>query len=125
MTRERRPLISIASALADLRKFPAEVQDLMGQALLDAQFGDTHPDAKPLKGFGGTTVMEIVDDYDGDTYRGIYTIRLRSGVYLLHAFQKKSHRGIKTDRHDINLIKRRLNAAINEDDRRMREGQTA
>ena len=83
---ERRPLIPIASALADLRKFPADVQDIMGQALLDAQYGDTHPDAKPLRGFGGTAVMEIVDDFDGDTYRAVYTVRLASGVYLLHAF---------------------------------------
>ena len=108
MTSVRRPFIPIASALADLRSFPHDVQDLRGQALLDAQYGDTHPDAKALKGFGGSTVMEIVDDFDGDTYRAIYTVRLKSGVYLLHAFQKKSHRGIKTDQHDIDLIRRRL-----------------
>jgi len=124
MNDERRALISIASALADLRKFPATVQDVMGQALLDAQYGDKHPDAKPLQGFGGAGVLEVVDDYDGDTYRAIYTVRLRSGVYLLHAFQKKSRRGSKMDQRDSDLIRRRLNAAIEEDARRTREGQT-
>lgn len=125
MDEERRSLIPVASALADLRKFPAPVQDVMGQALLDAQYGDKHPDAKPLQGFGGAGVLEIVDDYDGDAYRAIYTVRLRSGVYLLHAFQKKSRRGVKMDQHDGDLIRRRLNAAIEEDARRMKEGQTA
>lgn len=125
MDEERRPLISIASALADLRGFPREVQDVMGQALLDAQYGDKHPDAKPLHGFGGASVLEIVDHFDGDTYRAVYTVRLRSGIYLLHAFQKKSRHGAKTDKHDIELIRRRLNAAIEEDARRMKEGKTA
>jgi phage-related protein len=122
MGNERRDLIPIASALADLRDFPADVKDVMGQALLDAQYGDRHPAAKPLHGFGGAGVLEIVDDYDGDTYRAVYTVQLRSGVYLLHAFQKKARRGIKTDRHDSELIKRRLNAAIAEDARRIRKG---
>jgi phage-related protein len=125
MDEERRPLIPIASALADIRAFPAAVQDVMGQALLDAQYGDKHPDAKPLQGFGGAGVLEIVDDFDGDTYRAVYTVRLQSGVYLLHAFQKKSRRGIKTDQHDRELIRRRLNAAIEEDARRMKEGRRA
>jgi len=96
-----------------------------GQALLDAQYGDKHPAAKSLHGFGGASVREIVDDYDGETYRAVYTVRLRSGVYLLHAFQKKARRGIKTDQHDIELIKRRLNAAIKEDARRTKEGSLA
>ncbi len=124
MRRERRDLIPIASALDDLRAFPEDVKDVMGQALLDAQYGDKHPAAKPLHGFGGAGVLEIVDDYDGDTYQAIYTVRLRSGIYLLHAFQKKARRGIKTDRHDIELVKRRLNAAIEEDARRMEAGRS-
>jgi phage-related protein len=122
MSEERRPLLSVASALADLRKFPATAQDVMGQALLDAQYGDKHLNAKPLQGFGGAGVLEIADDFDGDTYRAIYTVWLRSDVYLLHAFQKKSRRGIKADRHDSELIRRRLNAAIEEDARRMKVG---
>jgi phage-related protein len=125
MSDERRPLISVASALDDLRAFPPSVQSSMGQARLDAQYGDTHPDAKPLRGFGDTAVMEIVDNFDGDPYRAVYTVRLASGVYLLHAFQKKSRSGIKTDQHNIELIRRRLRAAIEEDARRMKEGRTA
>ena len=78
----------------------------MGYALLLAQEGDKHPDAKPLTGLRG--VIEIVDDYDGDTFRAMYTVKLKKGVYVLHAFQKKSKKGIKTPKQDIDLIKDRL-----------------
>jgi len=124
MRDERRDLIPIASALDDLRAFPDDVKDVMGQALLDAQYGDKHPAAKPLHGFGSAGVLEIVDDDDGNTYRAIYTVRLRSGVYLLHAFQKKARRGSKTDHHDSELIRKRLSAAIAEDARRMKAGRS-
>lgn len=68
----------------------------MGQALWAAQLGKKHPDAKPLKGFTGAGVLEIVSDYDTDTYRGVYTVKLAGAVYVLHTFQKKSKRGIQT-----------------------------
>jgi phage-related protein len=67
-----------------------------------------HPDAKPLKGFGGATVLEAVDDFDGNTFRCVYAVRFAGVIYVLHAFQKKSKRGIATPRPDIELIKRRL-----------------
>jgi phage-related protein len=67
--------------------------------------------AKPLAGFGGAAVLEIVENYDGDTYRSVYTVRFADAVYVLHAFQKKSKPGIKTPKHEIDPIKQRLKAA--------------
>lgn len=83
----------------------------MGFALYEAQRGGRHPSAKPLVGFKGTGVLEIVDDYDGDTYRVVYTIRLGDCIYVLHAFQKKSHKGASTPKHEIDLIRQRLATA--------------
>lgn len=83
----------------------------MGFALYMAQIGRMHGSAKPLKGFGGAGVVEIVDDHQGDTYRAVYTVKFDSAVYVLHAFQKKSKKGIKTPQEEIELIKRRLKAA--------------
>ena len=81
------------------------------RALWDAQTGHKAPYAKPLKGFSGATVLEIVDDFDGDTYRAVYTVRFARVVYVLHAFQKKSKKGIVTPRAELDLITRRLRQA--------------
>lgn len=110
-TAQPKPLVWIGSTKKDLKTFPEEVQDLLGYALYLAQMGGKHPDSKPLKGFGGTGVLEIVDDYRGDTYRAVYAVKLREVVYALHAFQKKSTTGIATPKHDIDLIKQRLKQA--------------
>jgi phage-related protein len=83
----------------------------MGHALYAAQCGETDPGAKPLKGFGGAAVMEIVDRYDGDTFRAVYTTRLGDIVYVLHAFQKKSKSGIATPQRDIDIVRARLRDA--------------
>ncbi len=83
----------------------------MGQALYAAQMGDTDPAAKPLKGFGGTRVMEIVERHDKNTYRAVYTVQFEEAIYVLHAFQKKSKSGIATPQRDIELIRRRLTEA--------------
>jgi phage-related protein len=83
----------------------------MGFAINDAQNGDEHPRAKALKGFGGRSVIEVVDDEDGDTYRAVYTVRFAGMIYVLHAFQKKSKRGIGTPKREIELIKARLKVA--------------
>jgi phage-related protein len=107
-------VVWIGSAKADLSTFPEEVKDAIGYALYVAQQGDKHRDAKPLKGFGGAGVLEIVEDHDGDTYRAIYTVRLAGRVYVLHAFQKKSKRGIRTPKAEIALIKLRLKRAEQE-----------
>ncbi len=84
---------------------------LKDHALYVAQQGDTDPAAKPLKGFGGVNVMEIVAPFDGNTWRTVYTVRFRGFVYVLHAFQKKSKSGIATPKKDIDLIHQRLAAA--------------
>ena len=83
----------------------------MGFAINDAQNGEEHPRAKALKGFGGRSVLEVVDDEDGDTYRAVYTVRFAGVIYVLHAFQKKSKKGSETPKRDIELIKARLKLA--------------
>lgn len=90
---------------------PNDVKEVMGFAIFSAQSGEKHPAAKPLKGFGGAGVLEVVEDFDGDTYRAVYTVKFAGVVYVLHAFQKKSKRGSATPRHDIDLIKQRLRTA--------------
>ncbi len=109
---QRKPLFWVGSSRKELREFPEEVKDVMGHALDVAQLGGKHPDAKPLVGFGG--VLEVVDDFAGDTYRAVYTVRFAEAVYVLHAFQKKSKRGIKTPQRELNLIRERLKRAEQE-----------
>jgi phage-related protein len=101
-------VIFVASAQEDLRAFPDDVKQVMGFALYEAERGGKHPAAKPLKGFKGAGVLEIVDDHDGDTYRVVYTVRLEDELYVLHAFQKKSKKGIATPQPDLDLIAKRL-----------------
>lgn len=88
--------------------FPLEVRRDIGQALYTAQQGDRDPAARPLKGFGGVSVMEVVDRHDTDTYRAVYTTELAGRIYVLHAFQKKSKRGIATPKKEMDLIRTRL-----------------
>jgi phage-related protein len=108
----RRELFWVGTTLEDLRTFPEEVRLEMGYALHLAQLGEKSPDAKPLRGFQGAGVLEVVENHDGNTFRAVYTVRLESGVYALHAFQKKSHKGIATDQRDLELIKKRLSDAV-------------
>ncbi len=109
-----RPVAWIGSSKADLSAFPEEVKDSIGFALYVAQQGGKHRDAKPLRGFGGAGTLEIVDDFDGDTYRAVYTVRFAGRVYVLHVFQKKSKTGIKTPKAEVNLIQSRLKRAEEE-----------
>jgi phage-related protein len=108
--RPARPLEWVGSSRDDLKAFPDDVQDHIGFALYQAQLGAKHRDAKPLASLG-SGVMEVVSNFDTDTYRAVYTVRLRDAVYVLHAFQKKSKRGIATPKAEIELVKRRLKAA--------------
>lgn len=107
----KEPTEFIGSALADLREFPADVRKEIGHAIRLAELGDKHPDAKPLKGFGGAGVLEIVERYDGDTYRVVYTVKFAGVIYVLHAFQKKSKKGIATAKADLDLIRSRFKDA--------------
>jgi phage-related protein len=106
-----KPVVWIGSTRADLASFPEEVKDAIGYALYIAQRGEKHANAKPLHGFGGAGILEIVEDHAGDTYRAVYTVRLAGRIYALHAFQKKSRAGIRTPKPEIDLIKSRLKRA--------------
>jgi len=108
MNGSARPVIWVGSSRRNLRGFPREVRREIGQALFTAQQGETDPSANPLRGFGGGAVLEIVADQVGGTWRAVYTVRFREAIYVLHAFQKKSKRGIATPKKDIDLIRQRL-----------------
>jgi phage-related protein len=112
--RNLKPVRWIGSSLKDLRAFPAEVRREVGYVIYAAQKGGTDPSAKPMKGFPGASVMEIVTPFGGDTWRTVYTVRLKDVVYVLHAFQKKSKSGIATPKKEIDLIHRRLATAERE-----------
>jgi len=106
-----KPVYWMGSSLKDLKTFPCDVQHDVGFALYAAQCGEEHHSVKALRGFSGRTVLEIVAPHDGDTYRAVYTVRFEGCLYVLHAFQKKSKRGIATPQRDIDLIRRRLTDA--------------
>jgi len=106
-----KPVRWVGSSKQNLSGFPEDVRRRVGGALWEAQIGRKAPYAKPLKGFGDVAVLEIVDDFDGDTFRAVYTVRFANAVYVLHAFQKKSKRGIATPKAELDLIDRRLKRA--------------
>ena len=106
-----KPVLWIGSSYKDFRGFPEPVQDAMGYALYQAQIGRKHAGAKPLNGFGGAGVLEVVAGHVGDSFRAVYTVKFATAVYVLHAFQKKSKSGIKTPTEDMELIRHRLKAA--------------
>jgi phage-related protein len=120
-----KPVIWIGSTRADLSRFPEEVKDAIGYALYMAQRGEKHPDAKPLRGFGGAGIVEIVANHAGDAYRAVYTVRLPGRIYALHVFQKKSKSGIKTPKSEIELIKARLRRAEEEHARWLKDQKGA
>lgn len=111
MEGELKPVRWVGSSRKNLRAFPQQVRADIGHALYTAQMGESDPAAKPLKGFGGTKVMEIVDRHDTNTYRAVYTAQFAGVIYVLHVFQKKSKRGFATPKRDIDLIQQRLAAA--------------
>jgi phage-related protein len=92
-------------------ELPQAVQRDVGQALYAAQCGEEYPAVKALKGFGGRAVLEIVAPHESDTYRAVYTVRFHDAIYVLHAFQKKSKKGIATPQRELELIRQRLAAA--------------
>jgi phage-related protein len=106
-----RAVVFVGSSRKDIRRFPREVRREIGAALYAAQQGETDPVAKPLKGFGGGSVLEIIANHKGDTWRAVYTVRYPEAIYVLHAFQKKSTRGIATSKADLHLVQRRLTEA--------------
>jgi phage-related protein len=118
-----KPVRWVGSSKVDASAFPAPVRVKIGGALWEAQIGSKAPYAKPLKGFGGANVIEIVEDFDGDTYRAVYTVRFTDVVYVLHAFQKKAKRGIATPKADLDLIEKRLRRAREDYEQWSRDGK--
>jgi phage-related protein len=110
-TGSTKDVVWVASSLDDLKKFPESVRQFMGFAIYQGQCGGKHINAKPLKGYKGSGVLEVLEDFDGDTYRTVYTVRFADAVYVLHAFQKKSKKGIATPRQDMDLIAARMRMA--------------
>ena len=116
---EPKPLIWRGTSKADFTAFPSAVQRDMGYALFLAQMGERHPiKAKTLKGFGGATVVEVRESHEGNAYRAVYTVRFADAVYVLHAFEKKSKKGIETPKAEMNLVLKRLKDLIDEKERR-------
>jgi phage-related protein len=108
---EEKPLIWVGSSKKDLLALPVDVRKFFGHALDFAQRGDKHDAVKPLKGFGGAGVLEVVESDQGGTYRAVYTVRFAEAVFVLHCFQKKSKKGIATPKEDMEIIHARLKVA--------------
>ena len=103
-----RSVVWVGSSRDDLRELVKPVRRFFGRAIFRAQQGFKHPEAKPLKGFGGASVLEIVADIEGDSYRAIYTVKLAGFIYVLHCFQKKATKGIGTPKREMELVRQRL-----------------
>lgn len=117
-----KPLYWIGRSLKDLKAMPVPVQKAVGTALRSVQLGGHPLVVKPLKGFGGAGVLEIVEDYDRSTFRVVYAVRLAGVVYVLHVFQKKSKSGIATPKRDLDLVRSRLRLAQEHYAKIVREG---
>ena len=100
----------VGDSREQIRRFPKPAREAVGEAVRIAQIGGKHRNAKPLIGVG-SGVFEIVARYDTNTYRAVYTVKIGENIYVLHVFQKKSTRGIKTPKREIDLIKQRLKIA--------------
>lgn len=107
-----KPLYWLGNSLKNLKEMPEDVQDTFGHALYLAQMGEKHRAAKPLKGFSGAGVLEIVEDCKGSAYRAVYTVKFDEVVYVLHVFQKKSKSGISTPKQEIDLVESRFKQAM-------------
>jgi phage-related protein len=111
MDKSYKHILWVGSSKKDLMVMPDEVRSAFGFALYLAQQGKKHQNAKPLKGFSGAGVLEVVEDCLGDTFRAVYTVKIAEVIYVLHCFQKKSKRGIETPKQEIDLIRDRLKMA--------------
>jgi phage-related protein len=121
--RHIKPCVFVGPSRRELKNFPDEVRGSIGHALHKAQCGDEPGAAKALKGFGGRSILEVVTDFDGNTFRAVYTVRFSDAIYVLHAFQKKSKKGIRTSKQTIELIKSRLRDAESEYRARQKQGE--
>ncbi len=120
-----RPVRWMGATQETLRSFPKSARSRIGRSLYAAQTGGKLIYAKPLKGFGGASVLEIVGEFDGIAYRAAYTIRFETAVYILHVFEKKSKKGISTPKRDIEIIWQRLQQALREYEQWKKEQKTS
>jgi phage-related protein len=118
-----KPCLFVGPSRRELKNFPDEVRGSIGHALHQAQCGSESEAAKALKGFRGRSILEIVTDFDGNTFRAVYTVRFSDAIYILHAFQKKSKKGIATPKQTIELIKSRLHDAESDYRARQKQGE--
>jgi phage-related protein len=109
--RQLKPVYWIGSSKRDLEALPAAVEDTFGYAIYLAQNGRMHRRAKALKGFGSAGVLEVVEDWNRNAYRAVYTVRFSVAIFVLHVFQKKAKTGIETPKSEIDVIRKRLKVA--------------
>jgi phage-related protein len=105
-----RPVVWLGDSKRNLRDFPDGAQKLLGDELQLIQFGGMPKDAKPFKGIG-SGVVEIALRYGSAAYRVVLALQIGRRIYILHAFQKKSTKGIATQTRDVDLVKRRYTEA--------------
>jgi len=106
-----RQIVWMGSSLKDVKKFPETVKDEIGYILYLVQNGEYHRNIKPLIGLSGG-IMEIISDYDKDTYRAVFTAKLGNDIYVLHTFMKKSKKGSKIPNEDLEVINQRFKRAL-------------
>lgn len=104
-------VVYVGSTFKDLQKLPKKVQTVFASAIQMAAERETHQDTKPLKGYGGRSVIEVISDNRGDTYRAVYTVKFKEVVYVLQVFKKKSTKGIAVPKKDRELLEKRLKSA--------------
>jgi len=122
-TEVEKPLAWIGSSKTDLLDLPRKVQRNVGYALYLAQMGMEHTNVKPLSGFGGRGVLEVIEDDAGGTYRAVYTVKFKEAVYVLHAFQKKSKKCRETPKEEMEIVKKRLKIAEHEHKEWLKKGE--
>ena len=111
MTDTERQLFFVGSSQRDLERVPEPVKEEFSLGFVLALRGKQHLKAKPFKGFGGNSVLEIVEDHRSGTYRAVYTVKFPKAVYVLHIFQKKSKKGIETPKQEVWMIEERFKRA--------------
>lgn len=108
---ETRKVIYLGSTLKELKKLPPAVKEVFAHGIHLATIGSAHVDSKPLKGFGGRSVVEIIGNGRGETYRAIYTVKYQECIYVLHVFKKKSTKGISMPKKEQKVLEERIKTA--------------
>ena len=105
-----RPVVWLGNSRRNIQAFPPDARRIIGGELQLMQYGGMPKDAKPFRGIG-SGVIEIAIRHDGEAYRTVVALQLGRNIYVLHAYQKKSKKGIATPKQDVDLIKQRYKEA--------------